>query len=34
MVQAVGLLYAAIFIGMNFLVDLGYAVIDPRIRYR
>ena len=34
MVQAVGLLYAAIFIGINFLVDLGYAVIDPRIRYR
>jgi peptide/nickel transport system permease protein len=34
MVQAVGLLYAAIFIGINFLVDLGYAAIDPRIRYR
>jgi peptide/nickel transport system permease protein len=34
MVQAVGLLYAAIFIGMNLLVDLGYAFIDPRIRYR
>jgi ABC-type dipeptide/oligopeptide/nickel transport system permease component len=34
MVQAVGLLYAAIFIAMNFLVDLGYALIDPRIRYR
>lgn len=34
MVQAVGLLYAAIFIGMNFLVDLGYALVDPRIRYR
>jgi peptide/nickel transport system permease protein len=34
MVQAVGLLYAAIFITMNFLVDIGYAVIDPRIRYR
>ncbi len=34
MVQAVGLLYAAIFIGMNFLVDLGYAFVDPRIRYR
>jgi ABC-type dipeptide/oligopeptide/nickel transport system permease component len=34
MVQAVGLLYATIFIGVNFLVDLGYAFIDPRIRYR
>jgi peptide/nickel transport system permease protein len=34
MVQAVGLLYAAIFIGTNFLVDVGYAFIDPRIRYR
>ena len=29
MVQAVGLLYAAVFIGINFLVDLGYAVLDP-----
>lgn len=34
MVQAVALLYAAIFIGTSFLVDLGYAFIDPRIRYR
>jgi peptide/nickel transport system permease protein len=34
MIQAVGLLYAAIFIVINFLVDLGYACIDPRIRYR
>ena len=34
MVQAVALLYAAIFIGTSFLVDLAYAFIDPRIRYR
>ena len=34
MVQAVGLLYAAVFVGINFLVDLGYALLDPRIRYR
>jgi ABC-type dipeptide/oligopeptide/nickel transport system permease component len=34
MIQAVGLLYAVIFIAINFLVDLGYACIDPRIRYR
>ena len=34
MIQAVGLLYAAIFITINFLVDLGYACIDPRVRYR
>jgi ABC-type dipeptide/oligopeptide/nickel transport system permease component len=34
MIQAVGLLYAVIFITINFLVDLGYACIDPRIRYR
>ena len=34
MVQAVALLYAAIFVGVNFLVDLGYALLDPRIRYR
>jgi ABC-type dipeptide/oligopeptide/nickel transport system permease component len=33
-VQAVGLLYATIFITINFLVDLAYGVIDPRIRYR
>jgi peptide/nickel transport system permease protein len=34
MIQAIGLLYAVIFIAINFLVDLGYACIDPRIRYR
>jgi ABC-type dipeptide/oligopeptide/nickel transport system permease component len=34
MVQAIGLLYALVFIAINFLVDLGYAVLDPRIRYR
>ena len=34
MVQAVALLYAAIFIATSFLVDLGYAFLDPRIRYR
>jgi ABC-type dipeptide/oligopeptide/nickel transport system permease component len=34
MIQAVGLLYAGIFVGTNLLADLGYALIDPRIRYR
>jgi ABC-type dipeptide/oligopeptide/nickel transport system permease component len=34
MVQAVGLLYAGVFILTNFLADLGYALVDPRIRYR
>ena len=33
MVQAVGLTYTAIFIGANLLADLGYAVMDPRVRY-
>jgi len=33
MVQAVGLLYTAIFVVSNLLADLGYALIDPRVRY-
>jgi peptide/nickel transport system permease protein len=33
MVQAVGLLYAAVFVLTNLLADLGYALVDPRIRY-
>ena len=32
-VQNLVLLYALIFILMNFLVDLSYAWLDPRIRY-
>jgi peptide/nickel transport system permease protein len=32
-IQAVVLTAAAIFIGLNFLIDVSYAVIDPRIRY-
>jgi peptide/nickel transport system permease protein len=32
-IQAVVLVAAAIFIGVNFLIDVSYAVIDPRIRY-
>ncbi len=32
--QALVLLVAGTFIGVNFLVDLAYAWIDPRIRYR
>ncbi len=32
-IQAVVLVAAAIFIGVNFLIDVAYAVIDPRIRY-
>jgi ABC-type dipeptide/oligopeptide/nickel transport system permease component len=34
MIQAVGLLYAAIFLGTGLLADVGYAVVDPRVRYR
>src|SRR5262249_19223115 len=33
MVQAVGLLYTAIFVVSNLLADLGYALMDPRVRY-
>ncbi len=32
-IQAVVLIAAAIFIGTNALIDVTYAVIDPRIRY-
>ncbi len=32
-VQGIVLLLATIFIGLNLLVDLLYAVLDPRIRY-
>src|SRR5438094_2937394 len=34
LIQALVLLVAGIFIFMNFLMDVGYAWIDPRIRYR
>ncbi|WP_333840801.1 ABC transporter permease [Pelomicrobium sp.] len=34
MVQALVLLVAAFFILINFVIDLLYAVLDPRIRYR
>lgn len=32
-VQACVLCVSAIYLGMNFLVDLLYAVLNPRIRY-
>ena len=32
-VQAVVILFACIYIGMNLLVDILYAYLDPRIRY-
>jgi peptide/nickel transport system permease protein len=32
--QALVLLVATVFIVVNFLVDLAYAWIDPRIRFR
>ena len=34
MIQALVILVAIIFILVNFLVDLLYAALDPRIRYR
>jgi peptide/nickel transport system permease protein len=33
-VQAVVMLFALIFVGINLLVDLLYAALDPRISYR
>jgi peptide/nickel transport system permease protein len=33
MIMAVVLLYGAFLAVMNLLVDLFYAVLDPRIRY-
>lgn len=33
-VQAVVLLFATIFVGVNLVVDLLYALLDPRISYR
>ncbi len=33
MVQGLVLLFAALFIGVNLIVDVLYCVIDPRIRY-
>jgi ABC-type dipeptide/oligopeptide/nickel transport system permease component len=32
-IQAVVLVASAIFVTVNFLTDVGYAVLDPRIRY-
>jgi len=34
LVQSLVLLVAAVFIVVNFLMDLTYAWLDPRIRYR
>ncbi len=33
-VQSVNLIVAAMVVGLNLLIDLSYAVLDPRIRYR
>ena len=33
-VQSVNLIVAAMVVGLNLLVDLSYAILDPRIRYR
>jgi ABC-type dipeptide/oligopeptide/nickel transport system permease component len=34
MVQGCILLIAVTYVGVNIVVDLAYAVLDPRIRYR
>jgi peptide/nickel transport system permease protein len=33
-VQSVNLIVAAMVVGLNLLIDLSYAFLDPRIRYR
>jgi len=33
-IQGVTLMIAVIFVAANLIVDLSYAVIDPRIRYQ
>jgi ABC-type dipeptide/oligopeptide/nickel transport system permease component len=33
-VQSVNLIIAAMVVGLNLLIDLSYAFLDPRIRYR
>jgi ABC-type dipeptide/oligopeptide/nickel transport system permease component len=32
-VQSVNLIIAAMVVGLNLLIDLSYALLDPRIRY-
>jgi ABC-type dipeptide/oligopeptide/nickel transport system permease component len=33
MIQAVVLVYTGLILTLNLMMDLAYAVIDPRIRY-
>ena len=33
-VQSVNLIIAAMVVGLNLVIDLSYAFLDPRIRYR
>jgi oligopeptide transport system permease protein len=33
MVVGLALLYAALLIGLNLLVDLSYTMLDPRVKY-
>jgi ABC-type dipeptide/oligopeptide/nickel transport system permease component len=33
-VQSVNLIVASLVVGLNLVVDLTYAFLDPRIRYR
>jgi peptide/nickel transport system permease protein len=34
MIQALVLLVAVFFVLINFVIDMLYALLDPRIRYR
>ncbi len=33
MIQALVMLVAVVFVAVNFVIDLSYAWLDPRIRY-
>ena len=33
MIQALAMLIAVVFVGVNLIIDLAYAWIDPSIRY-
>ena len=33
MVMGLVLLYAILLLGLNFLVDLSYSLLDPRVRH-
>jgi peptide/nickel transport system permease protein len=33
LIQGITLLFSAVYVGVNLMVDISYLVLDPRIRY-